>query len=187
MRIKKRLSIPLLLASAAMVYVLVATPPRLVQEPAPTAPEAPTADAYASGVEMQVFDENGKVAQRTESDALKRFRDSGRTTFDRPRRWSFDADGDWYAVSEEGELFERRDILELRGDVQLRYESDSVMFATDELVINLDKQTARSVVGVRAWQDSDGSEIRADSLYTNLETQVAVLTGNVRSRYVPRD
>jgi lipopolysaccharide export system protein LptC len=71
--------------------------------------------------------------------------------------------------------------------VELRYETESVTFATDELSVNLGRQIAESDVGVRAFQPSEGNEIRADRLFTNLDRQVAVLTGNVRSVYVPED
>jgi LPS export ABC transporter protein LptC len=186
-RIRKRLSIPLLIAAALMVYALVATPPRLVQEPAPTTSESVMPDAYAEGVSMRSFSEDGILLERTDASTLRRFEAPGRVEFDEPRRWAYAATGDWYAVSREGELYERSDILELRGDVELRYETESVTFATDELSVNLGRQIAESDVGVRAFQPSEGNEIRADRLFTNLDRQVAVLTGNVRSVYVPED
>ena len=185
MRIRKRLSIPLLIAATLMVYALIATPPRLVPDPQPTAVETLVPDAYAEGVSMRSFSETGVLTDRTDAEALQRFAVPGRVTFTAPRRWAYGPDGDWFAVSREGELFEASEILELQGDVQLRYETESVTFATEALTINLDKQIAESDAGVRSWQASEGNEVRADRLFTNLDRRVAVLTGNVRSVYVP--
>lgn len=185
MRIRKRLSIPLLVAATLMVYALIATPPRLVQDPGPTAAEELIPDAYAEGVSMRSFSETGTLVSRTDAEALQRFTAPARVRLDAPRRWAYGTDSEWFAVSREGELFEDRDILELQGDVQLRYETEAVTFATEALTINLDKRIAESDAGVRSWQASEGNEVRADRLFTNLDRRVAVLTGNVRSVYVP--
>lgn len=134
---------------------------------------------------MRSFSEAGVLMDRTDAEALQRFAVPPRITFDAPRRWAYGPDGDWFAASREGELFEGSEILELQGDVQLRYEAESVIFATDALTINLDRQIAESDAGVRSWQESEGNEVRADRLFTNLDRRVAVLTGNVRSVYVP--
>lgn len=136
---------------------------------------------------MRSFSEAGTLLERTDASALRRFEAPGRVELDAPQRWTYADTGDWYAESREGELYERRDILELRGDVELRYESESVTFVTDQLSVNLSRQIAESDVGVRVRQLSEGNELRADRLFTNLDRQVAVLTGNVRSVYVPEN
>jgi len=187
MRIRKRLSVPLLLVAALTAYALFNTPAGLIQDPVPTASEGPAPDAYASGVSLRAFSEAGILLERTDARELRRFDGPGRVELDAPQRWSFDAQGSWFAVSQQGELFEHRDVLELRGDVELRYESRSVTFATEGMIIHLDKQTARSTSAVRAWQDDERSEMRADTLFADLDRRVAILNGNVRSVYVPEN
>ncbi len=54
---------------------------------------------------------------RTDADYLRRYQDSNVTELDQPRREQFGEDGSWRASARAGLLHERREALELRGDV----------------------------------------------------------------------
>lgn len=182
---KKRLSIPLLLCAGGVVYALVSAPPQLVApEPAASSPEEPAPDSYAVTVSLHAYGEDGRLLDRTDARLLRRFEGQALLELEAPRRWGHDGDGGWVASAQRGELSEQRDVLHLRGDVRLRHEVEGVEFVTEAMQINLDRQTARSLAPVHSSQGDN--ETRADTLWVNLDTEVAVLTGNVRSVYVPR-
>jgi LPS export ABC transporter protein LptC len=182
--VKKRLSIPLLIGAGGLIYALVSTPPTLIAPPAtPATSDEAVPQSYASGVTVSVFGENGELLDRTLARSLQRFGDAGVIELDAPQRFGFGGDAGWRASAESGELVEASDVLRLSGDVTLRYTDEGVEFRTQEMVIDIPQQTARSLTPVRAWQLDN--ETTADALWVHFEREVAVLSGNVRSVYRP--
>ena len=181
---KKRLSIPLLIGACGLVYTLVSTPPELIApaSPPPSSDEA-IPESYASDVTVSVFGDSGELLDRTVAAELQRFRAAGVIELDAPQRFGFGGDAAWRASANSGELEEASDVLRLSGDVSLRYATEGVEFRTQEMVINLPQQTARSLTPVRTWQMDN--ETTADALWVHFEREVAVLSGNVRSVYRP--
>ncbi|MEM1188757.1 MAG: LPS export ABC transporter periplasmic protein LptC [Pseudomonadota bacterium] len=181
---KKRLSIPLLLCSGGLVYALLASPPvQIAPEPADTASDEPVPDSYAAEVSTRVYGENGELLDLTNASRLRRFMERGRTEFDTPARFGHAGDEGWRASAENGELIEKTEIMYLSGDVSLSYAAEGVEFLSESMVIHVAENIARSTAPVRLWQGEQ--ETVADRLYVELDREVAVLTGNVRSVYVP--
>ena len=183
---KKRLSIPLLIGASGLVYALWGTPPNIVV-PAPAEDEdsLPVPDSYATAVTVRRYSPKGELLDQTDAARLRRFVAEDRTEFEAPTRRGHDGDDGWTASAHSGEYSEGRTQLRLTGDVSLRYASRSLEFLTQTMHIDLDTQTARSLTPVRAWQD-DGETV-ADRLFVNLDREVAVLTGDVRSVYQPNE
>jgi LPS export ABC transporter protein LptC len=181
--VKRRLSLPLLLCAALLIYALTTPPPVMVREPAPTNPEARILDSYARTVIVRSFDEAGQLLDRTDALSLRRYKGAAVVELEEPRRWGYNGDSNWVASSQRGLLREERETLALEGAVNLRYSADGVEFATESLLLNLRTQTALSQAPVRAWQE--GNEMRAEKLFANLDKKIATLSGNVTSVYVP--
>jgi LPS export ABC transporter protein LptC len=182
--VRKRLSIPLLLCSAGLVYALLASPPVRITPESPQ-PETGTVapDSYARGVQLRSFDENGQLRDRTQAKELRRYLERGTTELDAPTRFGHDGDSGWFATAATGELLEAAEVLHLSGEVSLRYDTEGVEFRSDSMAINLAENIARSRTPVRVWQGEQ--ETVADRLYVELDREVAVLTGNVRSVFEP--
>ncbi len=185
---KKRLSIPLILGAAGLVYALWGDPPEIAQPDPGTAETGdPVPESYASGVSVRRFAADGSLLEETEADRLRRFEVSGeigeRVELDAPRRRGHEGDQGWIASAERGEYTDGRETLRLSGTVRLRYTQRDLEFLTEEMLIRIDKQTARSLTPVRAWQADN--ETTANRLFVNLDREVAVLSGNVRSVYQP--
>ena len=181
---KKRLSIPLLVGACGLVYALVSTPPELIAPPSPPATGTePVPQSYASDVTVSVFGDAGELLDRTVAVELQRFGTRGVIELDEPQRFGFGGDAAWRASANSGELTEASDVLRLSGDVTLRYAAEGVEFQTQEMVIDIPQQTARSLTPVRTWQLDN--ETTADALWVHFEREVAVLSGNVRSVYRP--
>jgi LPS export ABC transporter protein LptC len=180
---KKRLSVPLLLCAALLVYAIVSPSPGLLQDtsPPPSAGRAP--DSYAVAVTVDDYDEGGVLRDRTAADTLRRYTDEALVELDKPRRRSYADNGQWFASAETGALREASDVLTLLHDVKLRYTADNLRFLTEEMAINLRTRVAESRAPVRMWQSDN--ETSADRLYINLDSQVATLNGAVKTRYVP--
>ena len=180
---KKRLSIPLLAGAAGLVCALLAEPPQIGPEPHRAKPRTPIPDSYARGVSVRQFDADGRLAERTDAQALHRYRHGARIELKELRRWGYGADGPWQATARTGLFREHEDVLSLRGDVKVNYPGDALHFATQALEIDLERQVARSHAPVRAWQDRH--ETLAESLVLELARERASLSGKVRTRYVP--
>lgn len=185
MRVRKRLSVPLLLGAAILVSALLEPPPQLLQETSPEQPAVIAPDSYAYGVSMRNYDSAGALLDRTDALRLRRFTNSAVTELEQPRRWGHEGDSEWVAEAERGEFAERNEVLKLRGDVRLRYVGDSVEFLTEAMRFNLAKRTALSEAPVRVRQGDH--ETRADQLYAILDWKQARLKGNVRTLYVPEN
>jgi LPS export ABC transporter protein LptC len=183
--VKKRLSVPLILCTAGLVYVLLSEPPvRVVSQSAPTEPADVQPETYARDITLRLYGEDGRLLSRTDAAALRRYPDRAVAELDEPKRFGHEGDAGWRASATAGEWLETREVLRLAGDVSLRYDTEGVEFRSDTMVLNLRDQTARSLTPVRAWQGEQ--ETVADRLFVDLEREVAVLNGNVRSTYVPR-
>ncbi|MEE4278502.1 MAG: LPS export ABC transporter periplasmic protein LptC [Halieaceae bacterium] len=181
---KKRLSIPLLLCFAGLAWALLTAPPVVIAPTAPPVePAAEVPDSYASVVALRSFDENGRLLDRTEAAQLRRYLGRGVTEFEAPARFGHDGKTGWVATAAHGELLEASEVLQLSGDVRLRYEAEGVEFHSASMAINLAEGIARSRDPVRVWQGEQ--ETVANRLYVELEREVAVLTGNVRSILQP--
>ncbi|GEM_PF-6011790 len=180
---KKRLSIPLVLCAAGLVYALVGTPPQIMPEPRGPVTETPIPDAYAGAVSVRQYGETGELEERTDADYLRRFTRRAVSELENPRRWGYGEDGPWQARALRGEILEQRDVLRLNGEVSIHYPGDDVEFTTEAMNINLERQIARSLAPVRVWQESN--ETLADSLHLDLAKEVATLNGNVRTYYAP--
>ena len=181
---KRGLSIPLLLFAALLVWTLM-TPRQPLLPPAapPQEQEERVPDSYGEAVVALEYDEAGVLLARTDADYLRRYRDDNVTELELPRREQF-GDDRWRARARGGLLYERREALELRGDVQLSYPDREVEFRSEAILINYRNQTARSLAPVVAWQGE--SRVEAPQMLINLDTEVAVLRGGVRSVYVPQ-
>lgn len=183
-RVRKRLSIPLLLSAALLVYTTLSPSPTLIKDSvAPTVP-ARVPESYATQVSVDDFDVEGVRQGSTEAVNLRRFPGEGIVELDEPKRHDYNSDGEWVATAHEGQLREKTEVLVLNGDVRLQYDADNVQFLTERMIINMPKQAARSTASVRIWQDEN--ETVADQIYINLRAQVASLSGAVRAVYVPQ-
>jgi LPS export ABC transporter protein LptC len=200
--VRKRLSIPLLLCAGLLVYATLSPAPRIIQLPTSGESGAEAADAYAVDVTVRDFNESGVLQSTTEARRLRRYRDSARLELDEPVRRSFGDDGIWTASAQSGALYEDRDVLELSDKVRLRYPPETTLrtgdvnaaqelggpgeeleFATAALTIDLVAHTAKSLSPVRVWQGPN--ETRAQTMFIELDKQLAQLSGGVRSVYVP--
>lgn len=182
---KKRLSVPLILCAGGLTYALLTAPPANIVSPgSPTESPAAQPETYARGVTLRTYGEDGRLLSRTDAAALRRFPGSAVAELDEPQRFGHEGDQGWRASATAGRWLEARQVLNLEGDVILRYDTEGVEFRSDTMVLDLRDQTARSPTPVRAWQDAQ--ETVADRLYVDLEREIAVLNGNVRSVFEPR-
>lgn len=181
---RKRLSIPLLLVTALLAWVLLAPQQTLLPEsPAPEALPERIPDSYARDVRATEYDESGVLLSETTAEELRRFRDANVVEMSMLTRISHDPDGGWIASANKGTLQERQDVLLLEDNVRLRYPEEGAVFHTEALHINLEKESARSLAPVRVVQGDN--TLSGEQLYINLTAQRATLTGNVESVYAP--
>jgi len=185
---RKRLSVPLLLGALGLVYTLWGSPPSLVT-PDSAGPESTEAEpeAYARGVSLRRYGDDGALQEETDAQALRRYGvdlpGGDRVELDAPRRRGHGGDQGWVASARSGEYADGRERLHLSGEVRLRYAPRGLEFRTDAMLIDNARKTARSLAPVRAWQAEN--ETTAEHLFVNLDREVAVLSGNVRSVYQP--
>ncbi|GAB5414719.1 MAG: hypothetical protein Cons2KO_23220 [Congregibacter sp.] len=183
MRVKKRISVPLLLSAVLIGYALFKTPEQLTQDPEPSAPTAGLPDSFADKVELVQFDVQGRILDRTQAEYMRRFESAGLLEMDTLRRRGHAGDTNWHARADGGLLMEESNELQLSGDVRLRYESDNLEFRSASMIIDLDTQIATSTAPARIWQEDQ--ETTADTLSVDLAQEQANMLGNVRARYVP--
>jgi LPS export ABC transporter protein LptC len=201
-RVRKRLSIPLFLCAGLLIYATVSPAPRVIQLPTSGESETEVAEAYAVDVTVTDFNESGVLQSTTQARRLRRYRDGARLELDEPVRRSFGDDGSWIASAQRGAFYEDCDVLELRDNARLRYPPETprmtdntqaahpskdpleeLEFATAALTINIAARTAESPSPVRIWQGPN--ETRAQSMFIELDKQLAQLSGGVSSVYVP--
>ena len=182
---RKRLSIPLILAAALLIYAVQGPSPQLITGPEPVINDIPSPESYARGVTVREFSETGEALDRTEAKELRRFKESALIEMDEPRRWGHEGDDNWVATANSGELLERTSVLRLSGDVSLSYVADGARFEGESMIVHLDKRAARSSTPVTGWQD--GNRISGNHFYADLKRQIATLSGGVSSRYLPDD
>lgn len=201
-RVRKRLSIPLFLCAGLLIYATLSPAPRVIQLPTSGESQAEVAEAYAVDVRVTDFNDLGVQQSTTHARRLRRYRDGARLELDEPVRRSFGDDGTWIASAQRGALYEDRDVLELSEDVRLRYPPETSLltgdaqatptsnnppgeleFATAALTINIAARTAESASPVRVWQGPN--ETRAQTMFIELDTQLAQLSGGVSSVYEP--
>lgn len=187
---RRSLSIPLLLFIALLAWTLMTPSSRLLRTaPPPAAPQKQLPDSYARGVVTSQYDDSGQLVSEMIAEELRYFRPRGRVEIDAPQRSSYGVDGNWIATANSGVIFEAREALRLNGDVQLSYTAadpavdESAEFRTEAMVINLADNTARSLAPAVAWFGDN--RISAPQLVVNLDREVAVLRGGVKSRYAP--
>jgi LPS export ABC transporter protein LptC len=181
---RRSLSIPLLLFALPLAWVLLAPQQTLLPEP-PAPEDLPERipDSYASNVRAREYDDSGKLLSETTAERLWRYSEGDVVEMSALTRVSHDPEGGWIASADEGTLHEPRDVLDLRGDVKLRYPDEGAVFHTEAMTINLDQESARSLAPVRIVQGDN--TLRGDQLYINLNAQRATLTGDVESVYAP--
>ncbi|WOJ94985.1 LPS export ABC transporter periplasmic protein LptC [Congregibacter variabilis] len=182
-RVRKRLSIPLLLSATLLIYTMLAPAPRLITEKAAPTTDARIPDSYALNVSVNDFNEEGILLGSTQAQGLRRFPREGIVELDEPTRRNYSDDGEWFASARSGQLREKTEVLILEREVRLQYANDKLQFLTDSMIINIPKQAARSTSSVRIWQADN--ETVAQQIYINLQKQVASLSGSVRTVYVP--
>ena len=73
---RKRLSIPLILAAALLIYAVQGPSPQLITGPEPVINDIPTPESYARGVTVREFSATGEALDRTEAKELRRFKES---------------------------------------------------------------------------------------------------------------
>lgn len=183
MRVRKRLSIPLLLGAGLVLFALFEPPPQLLQESAPQQTDLVAPDSYAIEVSMRNFDTDGILLDRTDASVLRRYESAALLELEQPKRWGHEGDSDWIATADKGELHERSNMMRLHGNVHLVYTDQAVEFDTEAMRFNLTKKTALSEAPVRVRQGEN--ETRADQLYAILDWQQARLKGNIRTVYKP--
>jgi lipopolysaccharide export system protein LptC len=89
-------------------------------ESAPKSANADTPDAYADGLRVERFDEQGRMIQRLESPRMVHFDQAGVTEFTRPvvRQYSLDKPP-WILQAEKGIARHREEKLFLPGEVEI--------------------------------------------------------------------
>lgn len=183
MRVKKRLSIPLLISALLIGYTLFEPPAQLSQDSMELTPPTSGPDSIADTVSLLQFDEAGVVLDQTNASQLRRFDKAALIELDELRRHGHAGDTNWTATADGGLLVETNNELQLEGNVQLRYEADDLQFRSAAMTIDLDKQIARSRSAVRVWQARN--ETTADALTVDLAKEQASMLGNVRAVYAP--
>lgn len=179
----KRLSIPFASGVALLAWGLLSPPAQLVQETVREAPAKAAPENYAINVSVSEFGVEGELLSVTRANALRRYPVDALVELDQPQREGHNGNFSWTAQASTGRLLERRDLLQLRGDVDLRYATEDVRFTSEAMNVNLAMERATSLAPVRSWQGEH--LVRADSLIVELDKQVALLSGDVRSLYVP--
>ena len=159
--------------------------PRLIVQSTTPAVSGRIADSYARSVSVNEFDESGVMRGSMSADTLRRFSGEGIVELDEPERHNYTDDGVWFASARTGPLREKTDVLLLSEEVRLQYDTENVQFFTESMIINIPKQAARSTSSVRIWQADN--ETVADQIYVNLSRQIATLSGDVRTVYVPQN
>ncbi|MEM1404775.1 MAG: LPS export ABC transporter periplasmic protein LptC [Pseudomonadota bacterium] len=182
---RKRLSIPLLLAAAMLLYAVQGPGPQLITGPERIIDNTPSPESYARNVMVREFSDAGEPLDRTHARELRRFKESAIIEMDEPQRFGHEGNENWVARANTGLLLERTDMLELSGDVSLTYAADGAEFAGEAMKIDLARRTARSTTTVSANQGQN--QVRGNIFFADLNREVATLSGGVSSRYVPDD
>ncbi|MEM6301504.1 MAG: LPS export ABC transporter periplasmic protein LptC [Pseudomonadota bacterium] len=215
--LKKRVSIPLLLCVAGVIYALLAEPPSIVRPSEPVVSLQSAPDSYAEELRLTTFDSSGNRRDETEAQTMHRYAASERTELSEVIRRGHGGDTGWVASAERGVYFERDNVMRLESGVRISYTEQATQAQDGEgkLVGDGQKQEIRSVL---AQQDSVAEkttaeteamllnlnqetarslapaivqrgtdQVSGDALFVNMRKQVATLTGSVRSHYEPAE
>jgi lipopolysaccharide export system protein LptC len=183
---KRLLTIALLVSTAAASWWW----SRLQEMPergrAATREKAP--DYYLTGFELTEMNAAGQVDRRLSADDMYHYPDSATSTLTRPRLLVYeDGRAAWDIAAQRGVVAERARLINLRGDVRVRYNgadpSGDVQMYTDELDVWPDAKLAETRAAVRI---EDGSGVtRAIGMTADLARRQAALHAQVRGEYAP--
>ncbi|MEM1145516.1 MAG: LPS export ABC transporter periplasmic protein LptC [Pseudomonadota bacterium] len=195
---KKRLSIPLLVCAAAVVAVLFADPPKIVQPPPELSLDEEAPDSYASNVTIATFDKTGSVVAATEASRMVRSMPSSQSAQVRLfgiRRTDRQDSGIWLSSADSGVFYEARNALRLDERVKIESQDGNLLFSTEAALMNFQGKWARSLSPatlVKLDKSSSVSEsliesarLEGNELFIDFTKQTASLTGRVTSRYAP--
>lgn len=145
-------------------------------------------DYYLIGFELTEMNAVGEVQHRLSADDLYHYPDSATATLTRPHLLVY-ADGRWAwgIAAERGVAAERARLINLLGDVRVRYNgadpAEDVQMYTDELDVWPDAKLAETRAAVRI-EDRSGVT-RAVGLSADLARRQTVLHADVRGEYAP--
>jgi LPS export ABC transporter protein LptC len=180
----RRLSLPLLAFALLLLWVLLTPRQTLMQRPAPEPEDSGRPpDSYAVELIAREFDENGTLISETVAAELRRFQLQNLVAMSDLERRNFVTDGDWLTRADRGALNENNNVLELRGNVTLRYLAEGAVLSTEALDINLTSNTARSLAPVNGEQGDNS--FRAESMFVNMNSRRATFSDGVSSRFAP--
>ncbi|MGE0370407.1 MAG: LPS export ABC transporter periplasmic protein LptC [Gammaproteobacteria bacterium] len=158
------------------------------QERAPAELRAERPDYYLTGFELTEMNAAGAVERRLSADDLYHYPDSATSTLTRPRLTVYeDGNAAWEIAALRGTASERERLINLQGDVRVRYSgttpAEDVRMYTDELDVWPDSKLAETRAVVRL--EERAGVTRAIGMTADLERRRAVLHAEVRSEYAP--
>ena len=132
------------------------------------------------------YSELGALTDVLEADKATFYLSGRESLLESPRLYSHNLrDETWSVSAKVGRYENRRKILTLTDTVILTNDTKQVQLATEEMKINLQRNTARSTVPVTLTHGRNST--RADSMFANFDAQTVRLKPNVESIYFPPD
>jgi LPS export ABC transporter protein LptC len=138
---------------------------------------------YLNNARTYSYSEEGALTDVLEAESVTFYPTRKASVLVAPRMYSHNVNEDtWSASSQNGLYYNKRKVLTLTDNVVLTNDTNQVTLTTEELKIDLQKNTAISVVQVTVR--SGESSTVADGMLANLDKQTVRLQPNVESVYV---
>lgn len=158
-------------------------PGDLLMPQSPPTGERTLPQTYLEQVRSLSYDETGKLDEIREARKLEHFDQRDESLLESPRFYSHNGgDKTWSAAADRGRYRPSERLLELSDNVVLANDNSGARLETSEMLIDLERKTARTEVPVTITRDE--SSTRADGAFADLEAEVVEMKPNVESIYV---
>ena len=172
-----------LVIAVGVLLNLILEPGELLMPQSSATGERTLPQTYLEQVRSLSFDEQGNLDEIREAQKLEHFERRDESLLESPRFYSHNGDDKtWSAAADRGRYRPSLRLLELSDNVVLANDNSGARLDTSEMLIDLEKKTARSDVPVSITRDD--SSTRADGAFADLEREVVEMKPNVESLYV---
>jgi len=152
-------------------------------DPETTARQQSLPKNYLENTRSWSYNEQGQLSEILEAASAKHFPQRNESLLEQPRYYSHHGDDrTWSAQATRGRYIHTKQLLILRGGVDLTNDQTGGRLTSKSMTLNLVKKTANSLVPVLLTQGPHRT--RADGMLAHLDLEQIRLFNNVESTYV---
>ncbi|MEP1470719.1 MAG: LPS export ABC transporter periplasmic protein LptC [Halieaceae bacterium] len=152
-------------------------------DPETTARQKSLPKNYLDNTRTWSYNEQGQLTEIMEAANAEHFPQRNESLLEEPRFYSHHGDDrTWTAKATRGKFLHKKQLLILRGGVEMVNDQTQAKLASDAMTLNLVKKTAASRVPVMVTKGPHHT--RADGMLANLDSEKIRFIQNVESVYV---